>query len=58
MCTSVRQRGISLIELIMFIVIVSTALAGILAVMNVTTCRRNGNGSRWLCGTGSHWCGK
>jgi len=37
MCTSVRQRGISLIELIMFIVIVSTALAGILAVMNVTT---------------------
>ncbi|MCR4298287.1 MAG: type II secretion system GspH family protein [Gallionella sp.] len=32
-----RQRGISLIELIMFIVIVSVALAGILLVMNVTT---------------------
>jgi MSHA pilin protein MshD len=32
-----KQRGISLIELIMFIVIVSTALAGILSVMNVTT---------------------
>lgn len=31
------QRGISLIELIMFIVIVSVALAGILPVMNVTT---------------------
>jgi MSHA pilin protein MshD len=31
------QRGISLIELIMFIVIVSVALAGILLVMNVTT---------------------
>ena len=32
-----NQRGISLIELIMFIVIVSVALAGILLVMNVTT---------------------
>ncbi|MFA6970333.1 MAG: type II secretion system protein [Gallionella sp.] len=31
------QSGISLIELIMFIVIVSVALAGILVVMNVTT---------------------
>jgi len=31
------ERGISLIELIMFIVIVSVALAGILLVMNVTT---------------------
>lgn len=31
------QRGISLVELIMFIVIVSIALAGILLVMNVTT---------------------
>jgi MSHA pilin protein MshD len=31
------QRGISLIELIMFIVIVSVALAGILLVMNTTT---------------------
>jgi MSHA pilin protein MshD len=32
-----RQNGISLIELIMFIVIVSVALAGILLVMNATT---------------------
>ncbi|MBI5626895.1 MAG: prepilin-type N-terminal cleavage/methylation domain-containing protein [Nitrosomonadales bacterium] len=32
-----RQRGVSLIELIMFIVIVSVAVAGILLVMNVTT---------------------
>lgn len=32
-----RQRGASLIELIMFIVIVSAALAGILLVMNATT---------------------
>jgi MSHA pilin protein MshD len=32
----IRERGISLIELIMFIVIVSVALAGILLVMNVT----------------------
>ena len=31
------ERGASLIELIMFIVIVSVALAGILLVMNVTT---------------------
>ena len=36
MCTRRRQHGISLIELIMFIVIVSVALAGILLVMNVT----------------------
>ena len=35
MCT--KQQGISLIELIMFIVIVSVALAGILLVMNTTT---------------------
>jgi MSHA pilin protein MshD len=36
MCTSLlaRQRGISLIELIMFIVIVSVGVAGILVVMN------------------------
>ena len=33
---SIKQRGASLIELIMFIVIVSTALAGILVVMNQT----------------------
>ncbi len=32
-----KQRGISLIELIMFIVIVSVALAGILLVMNTVT---------------------
>jgi MSHA pilin protein MshD len=37
MCTRHNQRGISLIELIMFIVIVSVALAGILLVLNVTT---------------------
>jgi len=37
MCTRHRQSGISLIELIMFIVIVGAALAGILLVMNVTT---------------------
>jgi len=36
MCTN-PQRGISLVELIMFIVIVGVALAGILLVMNVTT---------------------
>ena len=37
MSTEFRQRGISLIELIMFIVIVSVGIAGILSVMNVTT---------------------
>ncbi len=37
MCIRHNQHGISLIELIMFIVIVSVALAGILLVMNVTT---------------------
>jgi MSHA pilin protein MshD len=37
MCTRHKQRGISLIELIIFIVIVSVALAGILRVMNVTS---------------------
>jgi MSHA pilin protein MshD len=37
MCTRHNQRGISLIELIMFIVIVSVSLAGILLVLNVTT---------------------
>ena len=37
MCTRPRQLGISLIELIMFIVIVSVAVAGILLVLNVTT---------------------
>ena len=37
MCTIKRQSGVSLIELIIFIVIVSTAVAGVLAVMNVTT---------------------
>src|SRR5674476_83867 len=37
MTAKTKQRGISLVELIMFIVIVSVALAGILLVMNVTT---------------------
>ncbi|KAB2311574.1 pilus assembly protein MshD [Betaproteobacteria bacterium SCN2] len=32
-----RQAGISLVELILFIVIVSIGLAGILSVMNLTT---------------------
>ena len=32
-----RQKGISLIELIMFIVVVSVGIAGILSVMNMTT---------------------
>lgn len=32
-----QQQGISLVELIMFIVIVSLAIVGILSVMNVTT---------------------
>jgi MSHA pilin protein MshD len=31
-----RQRGLTLIELIIFIVIVTTAVAGILSVMNIT----------------------
>lgn len=37
MFTRHNQRGISLVELIMFIVIVGVALAGILLVLNVTT---------------------
>ena len=37
MCTRRRQHGISLVELIMFIVIVSVSLAGVLLVMNVTS---------------------
>jgi MSHA pilin protein MshD len=37
MFTRHNQRGISLVELIMFIVIVSVSLAGILLVMNATT---------------------
>lgn len=37
LAATIVQRGISLIELIMFIVIVSVAAAGILLVMNVTT---------------------
>ena len=32
-----RQAGISLVELVMFIIIVSVALAGVLSVMNITT---------------------
>lgn len=34
---TIWQRGISLIELIIFIVIISVALVGILSVMNITT---------------------
>lgn len=34
-----RQRGLTLIELIMFIVIVGVALAGVLTVLNLTTQR-------------------
>lgn len=34
---NVSQRGVSLIELIMFIVIISISLVGILAVMNIVT---------------------
>ena len=37
MCISKPQHGISLIELILFIIIVSTALAGLLLVMNINT---------------------
>ncbi|WP_162085155.1 type II secretion system protein [Sulfuriferula nivalis] len=37
MYTIKRQAGISLIELIIFIVIVSTAVAGVLSIMNITT---------------------
>jgi MSHA pilin protein MshD len=37
MYTIKRQFGISLIELIIFIVIVSTAVAGVLSIMNITT---------------------
>lgn len=37
MCTDRRQRGITLIELIVFMVIVSVGLAGILSVLNLTT---------------------
>jgi len=34
---ALRQAGLSLVELVMFIVIVSIGIAGILSVMNVTT---------------------
>ncbi len=37
MCIERRQRGLTLIELIVFIVIVGVALAGVLTVLNVTT---------------------
>jgi len=41
-----RQRGISLIELIIFIVIISVALTGILLVMNQTTAHSAAGGNR------------
>ncbi len=37
MCAERHQRGLTLIELIMFIVIVGVALAGVLTVLNHTT---------------------
>ena len=37
MFTPRRQSGLSLIELVMFIVIVGVAVAGVLSVMNITT---------------------
>jgi MSHA pilin protein MshD len=37
MCTNKAQRGISLIELVLFIVIIGIALAALLSVLNVTT---------------------
>lgn len=37
MCTSRHQSGISLVELIMFIVIVSISLAGVIGVLNLNT---------------------
>ncbi|MDP1652666.1 MAG: type II secretion system protein [Rhodocyclaceae bacterium] len=37
MCADRRQHGLTLIELIMFIVIVGVALAGVLTVLNYTT---------------------
>ena len=36
MCSSHRQSGMTLIELIVFIVIVSTALAGVMTVFTIT----------------------
>ncbi|HEX4943228.1 MAG TPA: prepilin-type N-terminal cleavage/methylation domain-containing protein, partial [Usitatibacteraceae bacterium] len=42
MCTeasSRRQAGISLVELVMFIVVVGIGVAGILSVLNVTASR-------------------
>ncbi|MDP2823610.1 MAG: type II secretion system protein [Sulfuritalea sp.] len=36
MCISRRQRGLTLVELIVFIVIVSVALVGVLSVLNLT----------------------
>ena len=39
MTPSLRQRGMTLIELVMFIVIVAVGVAGILSVLNVTVMR-------------------
>ncbi len=36
---STSERGLSLVELIVFIVVVGVAVAGVLAVMNVTTAK-------------------
>jgi MSHA pilin protein MshD len=36
-CPGVRQRGVTLVELILFIVIVGIAVGGIITVMNLTT---------------------
>ncbi|HEY1044077.1 MAG TPA: type II secretion system protein [Telluria sp.] len=37
MCTKVRQRGVTLVELLVFIMIVSIAVGGILGVMSLAT---------------------
>ncbi len=39
LCSSARQRGFTLIEVIIFIVVVGAGLAGILQVINVTVAK-------------------
>jgi MSHA pilin protein MshD len=39
MCTSHRQRGLSLIELVVFIVIIGVAVAGVMATLTFTNAR-------------------